>query len=618
MATMKNAPKCGNCHGLWCEECNECHACGPDGVKVDATPQKSTGPLSATTQKAKGVLALQNYNSFGNIPKVWGIIREEAAIDAWRDDLFPLFARPCPKRPRHGFVDSRVVQTKDELKTVLAETLAADPEGEMMVMQPLLDAKWSAVLTPSLLTIGPSNDGATAGKDTVTIPIRPKPLEPALLKAGEIGEEEDPYLEFVQQQNALYVTQLRAGPRVEGNGINYIPADVVVKEIINPENGPDYAPYSLLDWEKKMESVKGQEGVVVSHPGGSMTDHYSVHARLNRIPIITALQGVLCGQILKKETDDSIPFSPEAVMRGIVIGEKISLPLDFSVNAQPLQPYVALLLMALYNSPSMVGEYGRWLGIAASLMLRLGSTALSGEARHAKRKDGKGMPDREKVYSHVLPFSLSRHRARLNRLINVLRYGFEGGGIGGEKWAKCGASLIPLFNGVSELARNPSEEGVRAIAKALNVAVDQAHNNGWWLNKFADQSLFESIQAGKIRHLLKSGDAIMAAKAVTLSEAEIVTRQVKYAGWEPIIFRPVRMNKAILSSLPNLPGLSFNVYTRLLKGSRTINIPAKAITESVIPLLGQFFLLSGEHGLRVEMRMKNGEKVKVWEEKALL
>jgi hypothetical protein len=576
------------------------------------------------TQKGKGVLALmQLYIA----PPLRGFATTPEECEKYMQMYDTLFARPCPQRPRHGFVDSRIVHNVDELKQVLIETLAADPGGEVMLMDPIDSPKWSAVWTPNMVTFGKGNDGATAGVDTISIPLSGKmSINKELLKDALIGDDEDPYVELVKaSQNSggtLFITQLRAGPKLgKMNGPNYLPADITVKEIVFTQDD-DNVPLSLLAWEKLMqEKAQDKEGVVIVHPGGSMTDHFTVHARTFGIPVLLDGTVPAIGDTLEKQTDE-IPLDPASVLRGIVAGEQVGIGVKLNGgDKHSTHAQVALLLTALYNAPSMGGDYGRWLGIATALMLRFGSAALSGEARHVVKQNNLPMKQREVVYNTVFPYTLTRHHARTNRLTNVLRYGFEGGGIGGEKWAKCGAALMPLFNAVGLLAREPTVENVNNIIRTLNVAVDQAHNNGWWLNKFTiGTDIYAGIQNGAIDHVCKMGDAIFdAEKAFDKLTIKLVNKRVgEWAGWKALEFRPLQVRTANMIAIPGFPGMTLKLRSRFLgKIEKEINIPSKVLSDKLMPLLGSMYIVPSANGLAVEIR-KGKESIRLWEEEALL
>jgi len=628
---MGTQAKCFNCGGSWCGNHKKCHACEKDyghylidaatgkitktwqQIQDEATPAVVPGwSLTPRTQKGKGVIALKKHgigSSHGvSVPGVYGFL---TALDGMVKVGFPrdYFARPCPLTPRHGFVDSKVITTSDELKAMLTETLAADPNGEVMVMEPVPKPKWNVVWTPTSITAGKGNDGATNGSDTVSIPLMREHLPSKLLTAAEIPPNDDPYMEIVAGEwDTIYFTQLRSGPRMGAITANYIPSTVTVEKVLEAKG-------SLLEWERVIKAHSETLGIVVNHPGGSFTDHYTVHARTFGIPVVLDGRQLTPGDVLEKESEDVIP-DPLAVLKGLVAGEKMDIP-SGKTGSQ-----IALMLTALYNASAMGGENGKWLGLAASMMLRFGSVALSGEARHVvgyfPHPHVKQKLERSEVYHRCYPFTLSRHRARCNRLTNILRYGFNGGSIGGEKWARCGASLMPLFNAVSELAREPGPEPVQKLIRALNVAVDQAHNGGWWMNKFTGEEMFTAIQTGSLHHILTGVPTMLAFNSIyqATTAPYIDKRQNEWASWPVTGFTPLRLDTAKVEHLPPIPAMVLRVKPRGLKGmEKTIEISTAALAKAIG---GTFYVIPTPTGWGVELRHKNGVKKMIWTEQALL
>lgn len=629
------------CSAQWNEKSDYCHLCGTGTFKDTETGMIVSSPYTSgygakgqsRTQKGKGVRVLQTLGY--RTPFLHGFAIDEEGLSSF----FPsgdktYFARPCPARPRHGFVDSRVINSLDEAKVVLAETLSADPEGELMMMAPIDHPSWSAIWTPSLFTIGKGNDGATGGKDTTSIPLvrSSKPVfNPETLQKACVGEDEDPYVEIVASRvdeknktDHLFYTQLRAGVRVGKVSKNYLPSTFIIKEII-PTCKEDGSDLTLLEWEKLMKEKAGGEGMIVYHPGGSLTDHFTVHARTYGIPVMLEQKDLSVGDIIEKESDEVIP-DPIAVLKGIIAGEKVQLQATTNGSREPTHPFVSLLLTGLYNSSVMDGDFSRWIGVSAALMLRFGNCALAGEARHIDKKridpeTGLTLPMkmREEVYNGNFPFSLNRHRARVNRLTNVLRYGFEKGGIGGEKWAKCGASLMPLYNAVGLLSREPTVENVNNLIRALNISVDQAHNNGWWLNKFtSDSGIYDGIQKGWMTSISCCGGAAMEVEEIyqSIDKPSYERKVAQWAGWSPLSFKPIKVKEASILSIPGLGAMTIQFGARALGPVRkNLSVDMNKLKSN---LIGNFYIVPGDNGMRIEMRSKGQTPTTIWEEEPLL
>lgn len=598
------------CGAIYCKECDVCHSCGEVMSEWKAPTQiKLPANLKPITQKGRGVVALREWGY--NIPYLTGFVRDEDSLAAAMGSYPKLFARPCPKTPRHGFVDSRVISSIEELRTVLAETLAADPDGEVMVMSPLVgDKLWNAVLTPSLLTVGAGNDGATNGTDTVSFPLSSQ-LPSQLLKDAGIPADQDPYVELVgDPYGSVWWTQLRSGPRLGAVTRNFIPSPIVVEHVLCAGTQP------LLEWERIIEASRDVLGLVVYHPGGSLTDHWTVHARSWNIPVILDGPMPQKGDKLEPEGDSTQP-DPVAVLKGIIAGSRLKLP----VEAQDKNPAINLMLLGLYSAPRLGGSFGGWLGLAAAIMLRYGSLALNGEVRHFEGYSAKhGKPERTTVYKRALSYSLSRHRARLNRLINLLRYGFSGNSIGGEKWGRCGYALIPLFNAVRNLARDPSPDQVGEIIRALNKAVDQAHNNGWWLNKFTtDGNVYQRIQAGELKQILPVCHKILEwGKLIQSLDPATYSNSLKeIAAWPDTKFVPITISKAETASLPPFPGMVVTIRAKLLgaKMTKSLVVPQKVMERDGVNSAA-YYVVKTPTGLGLEARAGGGAEI-VWSEDTL-
>ena len=133
--------------------------------------------LTPQTQKAQGIMALKTcYGIFGlRGPGTPLMVIPGSLFDCRMEKIkFPVFARPCPFEPRHGFVDSHLVY--DWLGVVRMLQMAAD-EGNgkpvELVLTPPLSGSVPAVATNAGVTWGCGNDGVTAGRDNppITLPV---------------------------------------------------------------------------------------------------------------------------------------------------------------------------------------------------------------------------------------------------------------------------------------------------------------------------------------------------------------------------------------------------------------------------------------------------------------
>ncbi|MEK7178265.1 MAG: hypothetical protein AAB721_01225, partial [Patescibacteria group bacterium] len=438
------------------------------------------------TQKVKGIMALASLKMpYIDRLSFFIIQNPEQTIDLIKQ--FPAttvkFARPCPSVPRHGFLDSRCITTEDDLKSLLAETLTLDPNGEVLLM-PYIKASHNMVWTPGLLTVGLGNDGATSGKDAITIPTSQtlpfvihtnSEIKQAFKEAGIISS---PYLEFVVRQNKyaindIYVTQLRDGPALEFSK-DYIPKQVKVTTVLNANDYPD-----LLKWEEVIHKATKEKGTVVYHRGGALSSHYGVHCKINEVPYITSFKPDI-GQTLKPT--DSVRHGLDASLVLDGIAEGLVLPLDLRRYAQ----YAVFTLACLHNLAFFTRDESRYVGIAIAILLRLGIAACKGEARHNKYgtigKDIRGLC-RGEIYTKVLnDFKLGIRR--LGYVEYTFRNGFWESNMGGKAWAECTKANIELFNLVITLYKSLGKKGeeheFKRLLEGYNKNINQAHNNGWY------------------------------------------------------------------------------------------------------------------------------------------
>lgn len=217
--------------------------------------------LSPETQKARGVFVLRGTVLFQGLVPPLCTIASWSPMHCFPTDMetplkYPVFARPCPRRPRHGFVESRVIFNELGFLTVIAETLAADPAGEVLFM-PILSGQYSAVATNAGVVFGTGNDGATTGRrghsKLIPVAVAPSAWIAAVGKEGvsKSGVRECPYVELVEHEGILYPVQLRDGPAQQQGAVWSVSPGAAGKRI---EHTCDLAP----GWEKDLMAVERQ------------------------------------------------------------------------------------------------------------------------------------------------------------------------------------------------------------------------------------------------------------------------------------------------------------------------------------------------------------------------
>lgn len=461
------------------------------------------------TQKARGIEQSKTVAYLLRAREIHGteIIGIEDAIIETPPDIKGKFVRPCPTTPRHGFVDSRIVKSADEFSKLAWETYSMDENAEIVIM-PYISADSNMILTPSGITFGHGHDGATSGKQALTLPVASnlsKRLGANLLKLSGVGENEDPYIELVTTWGPGYssskanidnfVTQLRAGPRINGLSDDYVPQDMEISDIVEIEDGHD-----LVAWETEARELAEQEGVVVYHPGGALSSHFGVHCVINKLPYITSKQPVVGGKLKRTDQESWVEQDYVEVAKWIRRYDSIGAPVD------PKE--VALMgIGALHALSSFLLNRNRLtprvLGMALAWMPRVFAALTLGECRHTSciykwdilegvqpfpkghmaHVDSYWGLSRDQVYKSAMDSNLREVGEILAWTHVVHDLGQWSGGYGGEAWRKCAEASINFHEDITRFLRNPGEERALQLFNTFNTTMNQAHNGGWWLNK---------------------------------------------------------------------------------------------------------------------------------------
>lgn len=460
--------------------------------KKDKKMFPSISPQILKTQKAKGLSEIRNeYPTFTvahRIARNSNDLRERYK-EAKR--LFTqIFVRPCPTVPRHGFVDSRIISNEEELETLIKETEQFDSNAEF-ILSPYIESKSSTTLTPTFATIGSGNDGSTSGYNSMSIPLVPSWRLPQKI-LDDAGVKNAPYIEAVNKVNSYtgietILTQLRDGPKTTLSSCGqWVPYDMIVG-LVKKAGG------DLLEWETWAKENAGKEGLVVWHPGGNLISHFAVHCRLNNIPIICDKEPEV-GDRLKATANKQVPHSFDYFLKGM--RKSWSIKLD---NEAKRKGAIYALLLACHHATALTGESTEILGFGTGLLLRLGFIALVGELRYSKYINEANVPgiERGEAYDTLTPSkTYSKVRVVLPEIYSLFMAPGWGSSYGGKAWASCTKTLYDLDQAVMS-------EDFNEIISKFHAAVNAAHNNGWWLNKFTgDNEIATNIADGDFYSLL--------------------------------------------------------------------------------------------------------------------
>lgn len=464
----------------------------------------------------------------------------------------PMFARPCPIVPRHGFVESRQVRTLAEAENIYKhEVLPEDPDAEMILMRKL-SGKYSAVAVNTGVSWGHSNDGVTGGGSSLTVPTptarvqtwnewlsqRTKSTAVMQKDLKDVG-----YVELVEDREKMWAVQVRNGPLLPGT-VNYIPRKETVTRII-----AGWIGLTLLEWEKRLkEEVKKNKGIpdglVLQAVGTSLASHYCVHAIQLGIAVITdryvtvgtpieptgnnparlktadlrklkAListierQDFLCdvAHIDRPGTTSQICRVSNAVITAFGTIHAMT-SWDASDHLQRLRAY-ALVTLPRVIFAACAGELRHWGRHVNGRMDRLGdpetnmpilekALTVSRDYYHYEQRGGDAPKERamnrDDVYVEAIkPLSMrviAGHMQTMTRDFSADHWG-NYSNYGGEKWQNVAKAGHRLALAVIQFKKRPSNSTWDEVVLAANAAIHTVHNGGKALNKWINERLMD-------------------------------------------------------------------------------------------------------------------------------
>ena len=463
---------------------------------------------AAETQKARGVFFLQKQSSIVDKKFGWRVPKHlvfEAGKEFSPGSFnFPVFARPCPTIPRHGFVDSVSCKNFHELNAVSNATYLEEPNAELMITKPV-SSSYNAIITNGVITFAHGNDGATSGNGCRYFYVSEDPVSKAIdLPKGICLEGEVPFYELVVSKDGkVNLVQCRSAPGLPPSK-DFVPHTVNVKTVIK-------AGGDLLEWEKKLKNVDPFT-TAIDHSGGSLASHFSIHAIINKIPIFTTYSPKV-GQLIEPtvESPEINDLDRQKFFESFVVGfsstDHIYDNAKF-IKQDPLQISRNILHLSLatlhnFNAINYHKDYAL-LGVVLGMFVRVCFSVSKGEARFAKNnscvQNSKMWKDEPKLKKYIgdLPSSRSACyksllRSSATQAIEEIPYIYRvfdgvnwGGGYGGSRWAACTRSALNLFN--SCVAGN-----IEKVVEQFNVVINENHNGGKYLNKIINVSDFDTV-----------------------------------------------------------------------------------------------------------------------------
>ena len=451
-----------------------------------AKPTAKPIPSVYRTQKVRGIVALRDAGY--NVPTFE--VLQDPTREPKQGLSVPRFARPCPPTPRHGFVDSRPVADLDTLAMLWCETLDAENDAEIVLM-PILSASASAIWTRGVLTIGPGNDGATAGHGSYTLPAHGDLVKQSTVDTATVKANESPYVELVYDgQNPVWYVQLRGGIPATAT-LDTIPDKMTVAQVIEVSPATDWN-----EWEVFCKANAGK-AIAVYHPGGSPTSHYSIHAKQAGFAVCVTFKPAV-GDTL--EPTMAKPEPDATIVRG---GFAAGLHADISyTDAMPL------LLGILHHAATWTEDHAAYLlGFGLGLLYRCIGLCCAGELRHAgTMKYGKGnpKPSRNAIYKKAWASWLTMRKAMESASgIFLDPHAFsQGGSFGGKKWAIVADTANTMYMQVCDLKAG------EAIQTA-NSLIHLCHNGGWILNKLGQHEVMDTAASAPVKLLVPEADKLL-------------------------------------------------------------------------------------------------------------
>lgn len=458
---------------------------------------KSVSNRKFFTQKALGIHTLNKlgigtyYPDCISINPPFIIRSSRGRKDLLVSKMIGKFVRPCPERPRHGFVDSRLILSESEALQIIEETRNQDKKAEFIITNKI-DAEYSGIWTPGSLVIGPSNDGATQGKNCISIPISGIIEEDKLfnIACNMASIKDSPYIEILWKKYetstredymgvkyAKALVQLRDGPEINNSDNNFIPRKIKIKNIIEV-NGED-----LLEWEKKTKNLPN--GTVVYHPGGSLQSHYSIHCILNDIPVIVDFKPEINKFLIPRNNKNK----PNIY--------KIKQGFACAIKDDNLRYYTACLAMLVgcHSISDWIGKKDFFLGYSMGCCVRLSIIACISEFRYSKKSKDR-TKSRAMVYDENWKDVLSfKQRKRFLSAVNEWK-SLPVQSTGGKRWYIIAEHAKNLLNCILS-------NDIIAALSWFNKLINLCHNGGWVFNKFLDKAELDIAAESPARTMLE-------------------------------------------------------------------------------------------------------------------
>lgn len=406
------------------------------------------------------------------------LVAHENAVNVRKLLEYPVFARPCPVVPKHGFVDSRVITNQNALKKLAVTTLKEDPDADIAITK-FLESGHSAIVSGGAITLGAGHDGATSaiGKSTVLpiVPVNYKNLGLQSIGTKWIKDEKEETLfwelVYPSGMNNPVLVQVRPGPNINFRSPDYIPEDVIVQHILTPSD----VKGDLLEWATYV-AENDILGTVINVPEASLASHFAIHGITHKVPVVTSTK-VEKGDFFKANIDSDDTVDEEEV-------RQLFTKLASSKNAPIFtKDYRALAFAAIYgvhNISALLQEKdARKIAIIAAVMSKLGTMLALGELRYYKHSNlydfGESRLD---IYANSAKAPLSKAVEKLHELAHFYldKNGWSGS-YGGKPWYKISKCAVNIYSAFAQ------KKPLADIIDIMNEFIHLSHNSGKYLDK---------------------------------------------------------------------------------------------------------------------------------------
>ena len=412
-------------------------------------------------------------------------------------DNYPVFVRPCPSKPRPGFVDSCVCYSAQAVREVIQNIVEKAPEEqiECVVMKPI-DAEYSGIISRSGLALGPGHNGATAGK-SIYVPFEcdEKTFQAIAGITGDRWDsahvEGDPHIEFVRgKDSVLRYVQLRGGPKAPSTRV-FAPSVMKIKHVRVLEDEPLFVNDDTIGWESYCKEGF-DDGTVFWLKSASPSSHYALHLLANNVPFVLGEPAPHEGDVLEPQNEqrDESDYKQIAFVATREVKHEMfsqAMRLGFSV----LHGYTQI-----GRTPAANIVIGR----AVAYTVRMAAACCIGETRHGRANVKKGwkLPawydgttfncDRVQVYRQAFGLNMSELYGYMEACVKIFGMKWQSS-YGGPKWQTCAETTRDTIKCVLDFAYEPGKATWDALLGKWNALVNCVHNGGPLLNKVLSTSV---------------------------------------------------------------------------------------------------------------------------------